>query len=157
VTLVDAILGNWPRHEVPVYALAQVLGALAGVAIAHVMFSEPLFQVSTKPRAGVAQAFAEFVATFGLLAIVFFTSRRGSAAVAVAVGSYIAAAYWFTSSTSFANPAVTLARAFTNTFTGIRPRDLPGFLAGEAVGVVAFAVFAHRVLPRRNPDRSEDA
>jgi glycerol uptake facilitator-like aquaporin len=136
VTLADAALGRRPWREVFPYALAQVVGALAGVGVAHLMFGAPLFSASRRVRAGAPQSLGEFVATFGLMAIIFLPPRRSS--TAVAVGSYIAAAYWFTSSTSFANPAVTLARSVTDTFTGIRPADVPGFWAGQAVGTLAF-------------------
>jgi len=111
------------------------------------MFGEPLFALSSKARSGLPQVFSEAVATFGLLAVIFFAARRGVPAVAVAVGSYIAAAYWFTSSTSFANPAVTLARSVTNTFTGIRPADVPGFLAGQVFGTATFVLAARWLLP----------
>jgi glycerol uptake facilitator-like aquaporin len=155
VTLTDAILGGRPWRELPLYAAAQLLGALVGVAAAEAMFASPLFELSRKSRAGLPQVFAEAVATFGLLAVVFFSSRRGLTAVAAAVGAYISAAYWFTSSTSFANPAVTLARSLTATFTGIRPNDVPGFLAGQTLGTAAFAILARWLLP--NPSRSSHA
>lgn len=148
VTLTDVLLGGRPWREFPLYAIAQVLGALVGVGAAEVMFGTPIFELSQKPRTGLPQVFAEFVATFGLLAIVVLALRRGPTEVAVAVGTYIGAAYWFTSSTSFANPAVTLARALTNTFTGIRPSDVPGFLAGQALGTAAFVLLARWLLPR---------
>jgi glycerol uptake facilitator-like aquaporin len=148
VTLTDAFMGHKPWHEVPGYLAAQFLGAVIGVAMAETMFREPLFAISPKVRSGPSQAFAEFVATFGLLAVVFFVSREGRTAVALAVGSYIAAAYWFTSSTSFANPAVTLARCVTNTFTGIRPKDVPGFLIGQLTGLVAFLLVARWLQPK---------
>jgi len=138
VTVADAILHRRPWREVPAYIAAQVLGAFAGVAIAHGMFGEPLFSFSRRVRSGAGQVLGEAVATFGLLAVIFLASRRSPEAVAVAVGAYITAAYWFTSSTSFANPAVTLARAATDTFTGIRPADVPGFLLGQAAGACSF-------------------
>lgn len=149
VTVTDALLCDRPFEEVPVYAAAQISGALLGVAAAETMFGAPLFEISQKPRSGLPQVFAEFVATFGLLAVVFFAARGSVSDVALAVGGYIAAAYWFTSSTSFANPAVTLARAFTNTFAGIRPADAPGFLAGQAVAAAAFLPLARWMLTRR--------
>jgi glycerol uptake facilitator-like aquaporin len=122
--------------------VAQTAGAFVGVAIANLMFSEPIFSVSQHPRSGLPLAFSEFVATFGLLAVIWSCSRRRSAVVPFAVGAYITAAYWFTSSTSFANPAVTVARAATNTFTGIRPADVPTFLIAQALGAaVATALF----------------
>jgi glycerol uptake facilitator-like aquaporin len=152
VTATDALHGRRPWREVPAYAAAQILGAVTGVAAAHRMFGEPLFTLASNARPGGGRIFAEFVATFGLLAVVFFTSGKGPAAVAAAVGAYITAAYWFTSSTSFANPVVTIARSLTNSFTGIRPADVPGFLAGEALGAAAFAVLAYRLPHRRDHD-----
>jgi glycerol uptake facilitator-like aquaporin len=125
------------------YVLVQVVGAILGVWIAHAMFAEPIWQVSTKLRDGPAQAFAEAVATFGLIATILGVSRFRPEAVPTAVGLYITAAYWFTASTSFANPAVTLARSLTDSFAGIAPASIPGFLLGQVVGaVVAALVFA---------------
>jgi glycerol uptake facilitator-like aquaporin len=137
VTLADASQGGIPWREVPVYVAAQVLGAFVGVAVAHVMFGKPLFFASTHERAGVAQLVSEFVATFGLLAVIWGCARRRASAVPFAVGAYITAAYWFTSSTSFANPAVTLARAASDTFAGIRPVDAPGFIVAQLLGAAA--------------------
>jgi glycerol uptake facilitator-like aquaporin len=143
VTLADAWQRGLPWREAPAYVGAQVIGAFAGVAVAHLMFGEPLFEASTKLRAGPAQAFSEFVATFGLLAVIWGCSRKRADAVAYAVAAWIMAAYWFTASTSFANPAVTLARAATDTFAGIRPADAPGFLAAQLLGAAcATALFA---------------
>jgi glycerol uptake facilitator-like aquaporin len=125
------------------YVLVQVVGAVVGVWIAHAMFAEPIWQVSAKLRDGPAQAFAEAVATFGLIATILGVSRFRPEAVPTAVGLYITAAYWFTASTSFANPAVTLARSLTDSFAGIAPASVPGFLLGQIVGaVVAALVFA---------------
>jgi glycerol uptake facilitator-like aquaporin len=137
VTLADATQGGLPWREVPGYVSAQVSGAFVGVAAAHLMFSEPLFVASRHSRAGLAQAFGELVATFGLLAVIWGCARLRSSAVPLAVASYITAAYWFTSSTSFANPAVTLARSATDTFTGIRPADAPAFIVAQLVGAGA--------------------
>jgi glycerol uptake facilitator-like aquaporin len=137
VTLADAIQGGISWKEVPAYLLAQVLGAFGGVAAAHVMFEEALFTASQHVRSGPAQLASEFVATFGLLCVIWGVSRKQSQFVPFAVGAYITAAYWFTASTSFANPAVTLARAATNTFAGIRPVDAPGFIVAELVGAAA--------------------
>jgi glycerol uptake facilitator-like aquaporin len=137
VTLADAVCGGRPWREVPVYAAVQVAGAFAGVAAAHVMFSLPIYAASRQARAGGAQLVSEFVATFGLLAVITGGARTRPADVAYAVGAYIAAAYWFTASTSFANPAVTLARAATDTFAGIRPADAPGFIAAQLAGATA--------------------
>ena len=147
VTIVDAVLGNRPWREVPPYVAAQLAGAFAGVACAHAMFADPVFSPSHRTRSGSPQIFAESVATFGLLAVIFVSPRRNLEATALAVGSYIAAAYWFSSSTAFANPAVTLARSMTDTFTGIRPADVPGFLAGQVLGAVAFALLARWLKP----------
>jgi glycerol uptake facilitator-like aquaporin len=143
VTLADATQGGLSWRDVPVYVLAQIGGAFLGVAVAHVMFGEPVFSASTHARDGVAQLVSEFVATFGLSATIWGTVRTRPAAVPFAVGAYITSAYWFTSSTSFANPAVTLARAASNTFAGIRPADAPGFIAAQLVGAAAgTAVFS---------------
>jgi glycerol uptake facilitator-like aquaporin len=155
VTLTDAILRERPWRDVIPYLAAQTAGALLGVAAAEVMFGAPLFAFSEQARGGLPRVFAELVATFGLLAVVFLSSRENLIEVAVAVGAYIAAAYWFTSSTSFANPAVTIARSATNTFTGIRPADVPGFLAGQALGTVAFISLA-RWLQRPSSRRGEE-
>jgi len=137
VTLADASQGGLPWREVPVYIVVQVVGAFLGVAIAHVMFDKPILFTSTRDRSGLAQMVSEFVATFGLLAVIWGCARRRSGAVPFAVGAYITAAYWFTSSTSFANPAVTLARAASDTFAGIRPVDVPGFVVAQLLGAAA--------------------
>jgi glycerol uptake facilitator-like aquaporin len=138
VTLADASQGGLPWREVPAYIAAQVAGAFAGVAIAHVMFKQPaLFFTSQHRRDGIAQLASEFVATFGLLAVIWGSVRRRPGLVPFAVGAYVTAAYWFTSSTSFANPAVTLARSASDTFAGIRPSDAPGFIAAQLFGAAA--------------------
>jgi len=156
VTLADASQGGLPWREVPAYIAAQVGGAFLGVGVAHIMFKQPaLFFASQHRRDGIAQLVAEFVATFGLLAVVWGSARRRPGLVPFAVGAYITAAYWFTSSTSFANPAVTLARAATDTFAGIRPADAPGFIGAQlAGGAAATAVFRWLVpaLPRPASD-----
>jgi glycerol uptake facilitator-like aquaporin len=143
VTLADASQGGIPWREVPAYIGAQLAGAFAGVAVAHVMFKQPaLFFASQHRRDGIAQLVSEFVATFGLMAVIWGAARRKPGLVPFAVGAYITAAYWFTSSTSFANPAVTLARAASDTFAGIRPSDAPGFIIAQlAGGAAATAVF----------------
>jgi glycerol uptake facilitator-like aquaporin len=142
VTLVEAAFGRLPWRDVPGYLLAQIVGAFAGVLVAHAMFGVAALSISTHVRAGGAQAFSEAVATFGLVAVILGTASRRPDAVPFAVGAYITAAYWFTASTSFANPAVTLARAATNTFAGIRPSDVPPFvLAQLAGGALAFGAF----------------
>jgi len=147
VTLADASQVGLPWREVPAYVAAQITGAFAGVAAAHLMFGEPIFFASRHLRAGSAQLFSEFVATFGLLAVIWGCSRRRSEAVPFAVGAYITAAYWFTSSTSFANPAVTLARAASDTFAGIRPQDAPGFIAAQLVGAAAATTLFRWLVP----------
>jgi glycerol uptake facilitator-like aquaporin len=155
VTLADASQGGIRWQEVPGYIAVQVIGALLGVAAAHLMFGEAVMQVSQHVRAGGAQLFSEFVATFGLLAVIWGCSRRRAEAVPVAVGLYITGAYWFTASTSFANPAVTLARSFTNTFAGIRPADAPGFMAAQLAGAFAATVLFRWLvpsLPKQAPD-----
>jgi glycerol uptake facilitator-like aquaporin len=144
VTLSEAWRGSFPWRDAPAYVGFQIFGALCGVMVAHLMFGQPVLTLSHRPRAGLPQMLAEFVATFGLVLVIRGSSRLGVLAVAVAVGAFIASAYWFTSSTSFANPAVTIARAFTNSFTGIRPIDVPGFLVAQVLGGVAAAW----VLPR---------
>ncbi len=137
VTLADASQGGLAWREVPAYIAAQIFGAFAGVAIAHAMFGLPLFSASRHARAGVRQMFSEFIATFGLVAVIWGCVRFRSAMAPFAVAAYITAAYWFTSSTSFANPAVTLARAASDTFTGIRPVDAPGFIIAQLIGAAA--------------------
>lgn len=131
--------------ELPVaayYIVAQIAGALAGVALAHGMFDLDMLQVGAKTRTGGGQWLAEGVATFGLVATILATLRHRPSAVAAMVGLYIGAGYWFTASTSFANPAVTLARAFTDTFSGIAPADAPAFIAAQLLGaLVAVALF----------------
>jgi glycerol uptake facilitator-like aquaporin len=147
VTLADATQGGIAWRDVPPYIVAQVAGAFAGVAVAHVMFEEPLFSASTHARSGPAQLLSEFVATFGLLAVIWGCVRRRAPAVPFAVGAYITAAYWFTSSTSFANPAVTLARAASNTFAGIRPADAPGFVVAQLLGAAAATALFRWLVP----------
>jgi glycerol uptake facilitator-like aquaporin len=137
VTLADASQGGLAWREVPPYIAAQIFGAFVGVAIAHVMFGLPLFFASHHARAGVRQMFSEFIATFGLVAVIWGCARFRSAMVPFAVAAYIMAAYWFTSSTSFANPAVTLARSASDTFAGIRPIDAPGFIFAQLIGAGA--------------------
>jgi glycerol uptake facilitator-like aquaporin len=127
---------------------------MCGVWTAHVMFEERIFMLSTRARSGPAQMFSEFVATFGLLAVIWGCSRRRSATVPFAVAAYITAAYWFTASTSFANPAVTFARAFSDTFAGIRPADMPGFVVAQFAGAMA-ATFLFRWLVPALPETAE--
>jgi glycerol uptake facilitator-like aquaporin len=147
VTLADASQGGLPWREVPGYMAAQVVGAFAGTAAAHGMFGKPVFFASEHVRAGGSQLLSEFIATFGLVAVIWGVARRRSSAVPFAVGTYITAAYWFTSSTSFANPAVTLARAASNTFAGIRPIDAPGFIIMQLVGAMAATLLFRWLVP----------
>jgi glycerol uptake facilitator-like aquaporin len=147
VTLADATQGRLPWQDAGGYVAAQVAGAVVGVATANLMFAEPVFSLSRHERHGPGQLLSEFVATFGLLAVVSGCSRLRSAAVPFAVGTYITAAYWFTASTSFANPAVTLARALTDTFAGIRPADVPGFVAAQLVGAGAATALFRWLVP----------
>lgn len=129
-----------PR-EAGLYIVAQIAGGLAGTLVAHAMFDLSLIQSSQTIRTGAAQWFAEWVATFGLMATILGAVRFRPESVAWMVGLYITAAYWFTASTSFANPAVAIARSITNTFSGIRPIDLPGFIGAEIVGALCAAIF----------------
>lgn len=145
VTLAEAWSGAMRWSDVPVYTLAQLAGAFAGVAVANLMFQYPAFFPSHHERSGMAQLLGEFVATFGLLTVIFGTARNRPEKVPTVVGMYILAAYWFTSSTSFANPAVTLARMVTDTFAGIRPADAPGFIAAQLLGgTVAVLIFRRK-------------
>lgn len=137
VTLAEALGGGLAWRDVPAYVLGQITGAFVGVAVAHLMFGVPVFFASRHVRSGPAQLLGEVVATFGLLAVIHGCARHRAAAVPYAVAAYITAAYWFTSSTSFANPAVTLARAASDTFAGIRPADAPAFIAAQLVGAAA--------------------
>ncbi len=145
VTLADALLGGLPWKHLGGYVAAQIAGGFAGVAAVHIMFGLPLYSISQHARSGFAQDFSEFIATFGLLSVIWGCSRFRSSAVAYAVAAYITGAYWFTASTSFANPAVTLARSLSNTFAGIAPSDAPGFILAQLLGAVA-ATFLFRWL-----------
>jgi glycerol uptake facilitator-like aquaporin len=147
VTMAGAIEGEFPWSESPVYIFAQILGAVSGALAAHVMFRLPAISISRHARSGWAQVFSEFVATFGLVCVIRGCSRLRPNAVAFAVGAYIIAAYWFTASTSFANPAVTLARSLSDTFSGIRPGDIPGFLLAQLAGGIAATYLFRWLLP----------
>ena len=136
VTLAAAFEGDFAWRRVPGYVAAQIAGAIGGVMAAHVMFELPLVVLSRHSRAGAAQLFSEFLATFGLLVVVHGTGKR-AAVVPLTVAAYITAAYWFTSSTSFANPAVTIARGLTDTFSGIEPAGIPGFIVAQLLGALA--------------------
>jgi glycerol uptake facilitator-like aquaporin len=154
VTLADASQGGLAWREVPAYIIAQIVGAFVGVALANLMFELPVFFASQHARHGASQLLSEFVATFGLLAVIWGCARQRSSAVPFAVGAYITAAYWFTASTSFANPAVTLARAASDTFAGIRPSDVPGFILAQLIGA-AVATILFRWLVPSLPERAE--
>jgi glycerol uptake facilitator-like aquaporin len=155
VSITDAWLGGLPWRELPAYLLAQISGAFSGVFVAHLMFGVTEFAVSTHIRSGPAQIFSEFIATFGLMAVIWGCVRKNPSAVPYAVGTYITAAYWFTASTSFANPAVTLARAATNTFAGIRPIDVPGFIGAQLVGAFAATLLFQWLMPSSQPEPAE--
>nr|WP_294809694.1 MIP/aquaporin family protein [uncultured Sphingomonas sp.] len=141
VTLAFLLRREVEGRVAALYVVAQFVGAVLGVRAAHAMFAEPLLQVSTRLRDGPAQGFSEFVATFGLVGTIVATQRAQPEFTPVAVGLYITAAYWFTASTSFANPAVTVARSLSNSFAGIAPASAPLFIAGQLVGVVAAVAF----------------
>ncbi len=146
VTLVFALRRELPMREALVYVGAQIIGGIAGTMIAHGMFALPLLQAALKVRSGNAQWFSEAVAAFGLIATILAGLRFARASVPALVGLYITAAYWFTASTSFANPAVAIARSLSNTFSGIRPQDLPGFVAAELSGAVVALVLMNWLL-----------
>jgi glycerol uptake facilitator-like aquaporin len=158
VTLVFALKRELPAQHALLYIVSQVVGGIAGTMMAHGMFALPLLDASLKVRTGSAQWFAEGVAAFGLIATILAGIRFQRAAVPWLVGLYITAAYWFTASTSFANPAVAIARSFTNTFSGIRPRDLPGFIAAEFCGAIvglmlmAWLLRSSKEAPPLNPE-----
>ena len=147
VTVAAASQGGLPWSRAGAYVAVQLMGAFLGVMAAHVMFSEPLLAASAHERSGRAQVFSEFVATFGLVAVIWGGSRSRAPVVPFAVAAYITSAYWFTASTSFANPAVTIARAYTNTFAGIRLADVPGFLIGQVLGAVAATLLFKWLMP----------
>jgi glycerol uptake facilitator-like aquaporin len=152
VTLADAMRGGIGWREVPAYIFAQVAGALGGVIAAHLMFGLSSLAVSTRIRSGPSQLFSEFVATFGLLAVIWGCARKRPTAVPYAVGCYITAAYWFTASTSLANPAVTFARCLTNTFSGIRPADVAGFIGAQICGAIAATLLFQWLAPAVDAD-----
>jgi glycerol uptake facilitator-like aquaporin len=147
VSLADAWQRGIPWREAPGYIIAQVFGAFVGVASAHAMFALPLLSVARHNRGGAPQVLSEFIATFGLLSVIWGCSRVRTSVVPFAVGAYITAAYWFTASTSFANPAVTLARAATDTFSGIRPADVKGFIAAQLLGAAAATALFRWLVP----------
>jgi glycerol uptake facilitator-like aquaporin len=150
VTFVDAIENGVSWKDAACYVPAQCLGGIGGAVAAHVMFQLPAISVSHHARAGSAQVFSEFIATFGLLSVIWGCSRLRSEMVAFAVGAYITAAYWFTASTSFANPAVTIARSLSDTFAGIRPSDVPWFIVAQFLGAVAATLLFRWLVPNLN-------
>lgn len=147
VSLADAMQGGLAWREAAAYIAAQISGAYIGVALAHLMFQLPLYSASRHVRSGPSQWLSEFIATFGLLAVIWGCGRVRAAAVPFAVAAYIVAAYWFTASTSFANPAVTVARAASDTFAGIRPADAPAFIAAQLAGAAAATALFRWMLP----------
>jgi glycerol uptake facilitator-like aquaporin len=148
VSIADAVFGGLDRRDLVVYVPAQVAGGIGGAVLANLMFSLPAVEWSTKNRSGGGVWLGEVVATAGLLLVVFGIVRSGRTSVApFAVGAYIGAAYWFTSSTSFANPAVTIGRAFSNTFAGIEPADVPGFVAFQLVGAAVAIALVRYLYP----------
>jgi glycerol uptake facilitator-like aquaporin len=148
VTLASALEREIAWRDVFPYIVVQVAGAFVGVAAAHLMFAEPLFSASIKIRAGPPQWFSEGLATFGLLLVILGCTRQGIKALPYLVAAYITAAYWFTSSTSFANPAVTLARAASNTFAGIRPDDMPAFIVAQLAGALVACCIVRWLAPK---------
>lgn len=155
VSFMDAFEGGLPWAEMPLYVTGQVLGGISGAIAAHMMFGLSVISLSTHARSGPAQAFSEFVATFGLMCVIWGSSRLRSNAVPFAVGGYITSAYWFTASTSFANPAVTIARCLSDTFAGIRPKDVPWFVAAQFLGGFG-ATFLFRWLVPGLPARARE-
>jgi glycerol uptake facilitator-like aquaporin len=152
VSIADTLERGLQWDEGAAYIAAQVAGGVAGAIMAHPMFGLPAVSVSRHVRSGAAQVFSEFVATFGLLCVIWGCSRMRSSAVPFAVAGYITAAYWFTASTSFANPAVTVARSLSDTFAGIRPADAPWFVAAQIAGALAATVLFRWLAPGMKPD-----
>lgn len=147
VSLMDAFERGLPWKQTPHYVVGQVFGGTTGAIVAHLMFGLPLVSLSRHSRSGLAQVFSEFIATFGLVSIIWGCSRLRSSAVPFAVGAYITAAYWFTASTSFANPAVTIARCLSDTFAGIRPTDVPWFVVAQFLGGIAATLLFRWLVP----------
>jgi glycerol uptake facilitator-like aquaporin len=147
VTLADALEHGIPWSEVPAYIAAQCAGGILGAVVAHLMFGLRWYSLSSHSRQGWTLVFSEFVATFGLLSVIWGCSRLRSDAVPFAVASYITAAYWFTASTSFANPAVTIARSLSDTFAGIRPSDVPWFIAAQLAGALSATLLVRWLIP----------
>ncbi len=157
VSLVDAAFGGLSRRDILAYIPAQVAGCITGGVVANAMFALAAISISTHHRASAAHLFAEIVATLGLLLVIFALARSGRAATApAAVGAYIGAAYWFTSSTSFANPAITVGRMFSSTFAGIAPASVPGFVIAQLVGAIAAYGLIRTLHPDVGPARAAD-
>ncbi len=157
VTLAAVFLNGFPKSRAPIYIVMQVAGAISGVCLAHVMFDLPLLQASGHVRFGPGVWAGEIIATFGLLIAIARCSPYGTQTVGAIVAAYIGGAYWFTSSTSFANPAVTIARSFTDTFAGIRGADTPGFIAAQVIALalgVAFLKWMRGPLPPNKPSHA---
>lgn len=154
VSLASAFRSELAWRDVPLYISVQTLGAVLGVALAELMFGVPVFALSRQARGGWPRVLSECVATFGLLAVIWGCSRRRPRATPLAISAYIVAAYWFTASTSFANPAVTVARALTDTFTGIQPANVPAFIAAQLVGAALATAFFQWLTPRRTTEGS---
>ena len=150
VTLSDAVERHLPWLDAAAYVAVQVVGGIVGAVSAHAMFGLPAISLSVHPRHGWPLVLSEFVATFGLLLVIRGCSRTRPSMIPVAVGSYITAAYWFTASTSFANPAVTIARSLTNTFSGIQPADVPLFVAAQLLGGFAAIILARLLAPAKS-------
>ena len=156
VTLADSLSGGIARSDIVPYCLAQLAGSVLGTIDSHFMFGLPAITLSRHARSGPAQFYAEIIATFGLLSVISGCSRLRPAAIPLTVGTYIAGAYWFTSSTSFANPAVTAARCITDTFAGVRPQDVPGFVLAQFLGgAAAFLLFRWMVPSRISAESGE--
>jgi glycerol uptake facilitator-like aquaporin len=155
VTVADASQGGMAWRDVPAYLLAQVAGALVGVAAANAMFDLPAFSMSQHARHGAGQLLSEGIATFGLLSVIWGCSRHRASVVPFAVGAYITAGYWFTASTALANPAVTLARSLTDTFSGIRPVDVPAFVVVQCLGAAAATALFRWLVPAL-PQRAQE-
>src|SRR3984957_10242515 len=147
VSVMDAVERGLFWRDVPYYIVCQVVGGMMGTIAAHLMFGLSIVSFSRRVRSGPSQVFSEFIATFGLIAVIWGCSRLRSNAVPFAVGAYITAAYWFTASTSFANPAVTIARSLSDTFAGIRPIDVPGFVGAQFLGAFAATLFFRWLVP----------
>jgi glycerol uptake facilitator-like aquaporin len=157
VSIAMALRGDLPARDLAPFVAAQCLGGVIGVLVAHAMFALPLLQIATTTRAGASQWLSEAVAAFGLLLTIFGCAARAPLAVPYAVGLYITAAYWFTASTSFANPAVTIARALSDTFAGIAPGGVPAFIVAQLAGMLAAVVMAPWLWPRAEDYSNRDS